>query len=166
MGNGGHPDHAWLWAGETFRNETAPIRVGAAAIAPLGVGFFGYAAGPDKYIVDVLGLTDPLLAHIAACNAGSIAEWTPDFFRDIPDGYLASLQLSVNLIQDPDLHVYYEKLNRVTREPLFSVERLADIVRLNTGAYDMYLTRYNQRVREKDWPTCRQHVLSLLGSRR
>ena len=167
LSNGGHPDHAWLRAGETFRNETARIRVGAAAIAPLAVGFFGYAAGPDKYIVDVLGLTDPLLAHVTACNTGSIAEWTPGhFFRDIPDGYLASLQLSVNLIQDPDLHAYYEKLNHVTRDPLFSVERLADIVRLNAGAYDMYLTRYNARVREKDWPTCRQHVLSLLGSRR
>jgi arabinofuranosyltransferase len=96
-----------------------------------------------------------------------MAAWTPGhFFRDIPDGYLASLQLSVNLIQDPDLHIYYEKLTRVTREPLFGVDRLAEIVRLNTGADERYLARYNERAREKDWPTCREHVLSLLGPRR
>jgi arabinofuranosyltransferase len=164
---GGVVDHAWLRAGESFRAEGARVRVGAAAIAPLAVGFFGYAAGPDKYIIDVLGLTDPLLAHITPCNARSMAEWTPGhFFRDPPDGYLSSIQLSANLIQDPDLRVYYDKLTNITRGRLFSGNRLADIVRLNMGWYDGYLTRFNERARQEDWPMCRKHVLSLLGSRR
>src|SRR5262249_32004883 len=93
--NGGVVDQPWLRAGERFRAEGERVRVGAAAIAPLAVGFFGYAAGPDKYIVDVLGLTDPLLGHIMPCNARSMAEWTPGhFFRELPDGYLSSIQLS------------------------------------------------------------------------
>lgn len=162
---GGELQHPWLAAGRRFRDEPAHVRVGAAGIAPLAVGFFGYAAGPDKYVVDVLGLTDPLLAHVIACNSHSIAEWTPGhFFRDIPDGYLASLHLSVNLIRDPDLHEYYDKLMVVTRGRLFERERLLTIVRLNTGAYDGQLQRFNERARGVSWKTCQGRVVALLGT--
>lgn len=107
------------------------------------VGYSGFASGPTKHIVDVLGLTDPLIARLPLSKRGS---WRPGhFFRDLPLGYMESVEQHKNLIADPDLAHFYDVVARVTRGPLLSWQRLADIWRLNTGQYDHYLRAYASR---------------------
>jgi hypothetical protein len=105
------------------------------------VGFFGFAAGPDKYVVDFCGLTDPLLARLAPCNVAAPIDWkSGHFYRVPPAGYLESLAHGDNRIVDPNLHAYYDHLRTAFHDPnLFSRSRLGTIVRLNLGRYDPLL---------------------------
>ena len=52
------PNFYWGVDGERSRNEKAPL------IERLGIGLFGYYAGPDVFILDRLALADPLLSHL------------------------------------------------------------------------------------------------------
>ena len=54
-----------------------------------------------------------------------------------------------NLIEDPFLHVYYDKIINITRGPIFSCERFFDILNMNTGRYqylvDLYLSNQEKQ---------------------
>ena len=143
------PDHEWYHAGEAFRQSAAVVHIGGASgRAP--IGYFGYAAGPDKIIVDYAGLSDPLLARLPVCNT---QQWkSGHFFRMIPVGYVDSLLEGRNLIQDPDLHAYYDKLWNITSGPVFSPERLADVVRMNLGAFQHWVDAYAGRTPPEQAP--------------
>jgi len=52
------------------------------------------------------------------------------------------LETGENRIADPDLAEYYETLHGVIAGPLFSVDRLGDILRLNLGMYDHLIEAY------------------------
>ncbi len=122
-------DHPWLQQGRAFSREGARVRLGGVWEA---VGYFGFAAGPDKTIIDPVGLTDPLVARLPACNVDDPAHWkSGHFYRDLPAGYLASRALGGDRIIDPALHRYYARLDRVTRGPIFDLARLRDILALN-----------------------------------
>ena len=124
--------HAWLLQGRRFAGEPERLRLGGAGEA---VGFFGFAAGPDKTIIDVVGVTEPLLARLPACNTASPRYWkSGHFYREPPAGYLASRVQGRNLLEDAALHAYYERLDRVVRGPLFDRQRLRDILWLNLVA--------------------------------
>jgi hypothetical protein len=56
------------------------------------------------------------------------------YFRDIPEGYLESCGRDQNLLTDPVLRPYYDRLRNVTRGSLFSASRFRDIWALNVGA--------------------------------
>ncbi len=105
------------------------------------IGFFGFAAGPFVHIVDPRALSDPLLARLPAKPGWRIGH----FDRNIPDGYLETLKTGNNVIPNKDLALYYDKLRYVTRGPLFDIQRLIEIWKLNTGAYDYLLNAYNIR---------------------
>jgi len=93
------------------------------------MGMFGYAAGPRKVIVDPYGLTDPLLARLPAIVTIS---WLPgEIARQVPDGYLESLDQGSNLIKDPSIHAYYDSLRLITQGPLLSPRRWRAILLLN-----------------------------------
>ncbi len=99
-----------------------------------GVGFPGYNAGPDATLVDVWGIIDPLLSRLHA---------TPDhywrvghFQRDLPEGYLLSLEQDRNRIHNRDLGMFYDHLLLLIREPLNTPGRWKEIWRFNTGQYD------------------------------
>jgi hypothetical protein len=53
----------------------------------------------------------------------------------LPEGYLESRREGRNLIVDPVLHDYYDKLLNVTAGPIFSRSRARDIWDLNFGRY-------------------------------
>ncbi|NTV62032.1 MAG: hypothetical protein HGA65_00645 [Oscillochloris sp.] len=98
------------------------------------IGMYGLTVGPDTHIVDNLALSDPLLARLPA-------SYTPiwrigHFGRAIPDGYIETLERGVNLIRDPDLAAYYDKLHLITSGPLLSGERWSAIWGMLTGAYN------------------------------
>jgi arabinofuranosyltransferase len=120
--------HPWAEQGMVLRTE------GAAVVEHGNVGFLGYYAGPAVHIIDRNGLTDPLLARLPVRDP---AGWRIGHFRrDVPAGYADTLRGGQNVIQDANLAAYFDVLARVTRGPLWNVERLREIWRLNRGAYD------------------------------
>ena len=122
----GHPSqHPYAIRGLSLQ------RTGGGGGAGQALGLYGYYAGPGVHILDVVALTDPLLARLPARSG----RWRIGHFeRAIPPGYARSLDEGQNRITDPALADYYEDLRRVTRGPLFSVPRWRAIGRLNFEA--------------------------------
>jgi arabinofuranosyltransferase len=133
------PYHAAYRAGEQFRDSPQRVSLGGPGALNM-IGYSGYAAGPSKYIIDLLGLSDPLLARLPIARD---AAWGPGHFsRSVPGGYVASIKSGSNCLEDPDLRTYYDVIRLITRAPLLSRERLAAIWRFNLGAYDHYVEAY------------------------
>ena len=133
------PDHVWLREGYKFRASPDYVHIGGP-LDSAAIGYFGYAAGPDKYIIDKVALSDPLLARLPACQTD---RWVSGHFhRILPDGYLESVENNDNRIVHPALHAYYDHLRRITRGPLFNLKRSRDIVLFNLGCFDSLLDEY------------------------
>jgi arabinofuranosyltransferase len=128
------PAHEWV-------NDGRNIRVkGDSFVALSCIGFRGYFAGPDVHVYDGYGLTDPLLARLPLKNP---RDWRIGHFsRTAPWKYVRSLEAGENLIEDPGLKVYYDKLLLITRGELFDPERWIAIWKMNTGGYDSLLEAY------------------------
>ncbi len=121
------PNHGWAKAGVMERSNTMNLSRSAA------VGFYGYHAGPEVFIMDYLALCDPLLARLPVVDP---LRWRIGHFdRRVPNGYLESLETGENRIDDPDIAAYYDKLRLITRGPLFSAERFLAIIKMNLGMY-------------------------------
>jgi len=102
----------------------------------------GYSKGPNTYVIDNFALADPLLARLPAASDWEIGH----FRRDIPDGYLETLQTGDNQIVDVDLALYYSKLQIVIGGPLMNWDRIVTIWRLNIGQYDYLLEHYKRTI--------------------
>jgi len=127
------PNHDWALQGRAARLK------GPAVVQRGSVGFFGYFAGPQVYVIDPLGLANPLLARLPPTDLN----WRIGHFgRTEPDGYMETLATGENRIKDENLATYYDKLAFVIRGDLFDIDRLVEIWKLNTGAYDHYLDAY------------------------
>lgn len=135
----------WYRNGLAFRRHPATLHFGGA-FGKGAIGYFGYAAGPDKYIIDYLALSDPFLAHLPAPHMATAT--SGHFHRIQPQGYLVSLRHDKNLIEDPSLRIYYEKIRHITQGPLFSLERLRDTFHMNTGRYRYLLDEYTAMVKK------------------
>jgi arabinofuranosyltransferase len=135
------PAHAAYAAGKALRR--APDRVvegGPGSGFQLMVGYSGFAAGPDKHIIDVLGLTDPLIARLPLAVG---AAWGPGhFLRSMPAGYKTSIEQRRNVVADPDLRAYNDALWAITRDPLFSARRLGILLKFAAGSYEHHLRAY------------------------
>jgi len=100
-------------------------------------GFFGFTLGPSVYGLDPFALADPLLAHLPAWP-----DWRPGHFdRRIPDGYAETLASGVNRFADPAIADFYNRLQIVTREPIWRWRRFREIWRFNTGANAALIAR-------------------------
>jgi len=133
------PDHVWFREGLSFRNSDQKVSVQGST------GFFGFNAGPEKYVLDRNALSDPLLARLPVSEALYFEFYAGHFFRDIPAGYVESCREGKNLIEDPLIHDYYDKLLNITRGPIFSVARARDIWELNFGRYRALHDLVNER---------------------
>lgn len=128
------PDHDWVAKGQAARQAGVAVEIRGA------IGYFGFFAGPEVYVVDKMALADPLLARLPA-------ELSPDwrighFTRHIPPGYIETLQSGQNQLSPSELAAYYDKLAWLVRGPLFDRKRLVEIWKLNTGQYDSWLAAY------------------------
>ena len=92
------------------------------------VGMAGYYTGPDRHIIDVYALCDPLLARLPTAVPWRIGH----FQRDIPAGYWESVNADRNLIEDPEIAALYDTIRTVTRGPIWSWSRWKAILALNT----------------------------------
>jgi len=135
------PAHPWLDYGERVRAAPGKVHIGGAFELP-AIGFAGYGAGPEKFLIDKVGLSDPLLARLPARRPAAMSGWKSGHFaREIPAGYPESVSAGVNAIADPELRLYYDKIRLITRAPLFAKGRLAAIVGMNLGRYDFLLAK-------------------------
>jgi arabinofuranosyltransferase len=104
-------------------------RSSMVAGAALGVdrvpGMVGFAAGPEVYVLDSQGRTDPLLARLPPA-VGAHWRWGVD--RRIPEGYLEGLPDGAPA--EPALGRLVEHIRDVTRGSLVSADRLAVLFRL------------------------------------
>ena len=123
------PDFVWVNEGTSFRNGPEKVTVQGS------IGFFGLYAGPEKFLVDRNALSDPLLARLPVSPRLYFEFFAGHYFRDLPEGYLESVDQDKNLLTDPLLRDYYAHLRNVTRGPLMSLSRFRDILLLNFGRY-------------------------------
>jgi arabinofuranosyltransferase len=93
------------------------------------VGMVGYYTGPDRHIIDTFALSDPLLARLPTNVPWRIGH----FARDLPGGYLESVEQDRNRVEDPRIASLYTIIRLVTRGPIWSARRWRAIVALNTG---------------------------------
>ena len=134
------PDNAMAREARSLR--ASPERV----LVHPWIGEVGFIAGATKYIVDPNGLSDPLLARLPIPPSFYFEFWVSHFTRELPAGYLESRRLERNVIQDPLIRDYYDKLLRVTTGPVFSLERFRDMFALNWQQRD-FKTRVKARQR-------------------
>lgn len=136
------PNHGWYSQGLEYKKKKGTVHVGGAG-GGAGIGYFSFASGPSKYIVDGYALTDPLLARLPIQKG---TEWSGGHFRrDIPTGYVASVEDGVNRIEDPDLRAFYDHILLITRGPIFDGERFASIWKLHTGQLAPLVSAYATR---------------------
>jgi arabinofuranosyltransferase len=121
------------WSRDTRLPLTQGAKHGQAARAAGGVivsgqvGYFGYYAGPGVHVVDEFGLGDPLLARLPAKPGWRIGH----YLREVPEGYVESIEKDRNVIRDPAIARLYEQVRAVTRGPLWSRQRWRAILALN-----------------------------------
>jgi arabinofuranosyltransferase len=120
-----------------------PSATGPAITTWMNIGLSGFHAGPDIHIIDAMALGDPLLARLPAL---ANPQWGPGHFgRIMPEGYIESLAQNSDNLTDRNLATYYDKLRHIVRGDLFSLNRLREIWRLNTGDYTHLIDRQAYR---------------------
>ena len=125
--NEGELTHSLAIEGREIRAHGLPVFVSG------NIGYQGFYAGAGVHIIDWHALSDPLLARLPV---GNTHDWRIGHFkRQIPVGYVETLKLGKNRIQDPDLAQYYNRLKIVVHGPVFSLERFKTIWNLNSGHY-------------------------------
>ena len=107
-----------------------------------GIGMAGYFAGPKVHIVDELALGDPLLSHLKPSDP---TEWDiAHFKRDIPNGYIETIDSGTNQITDQNLATYYDQLHLIVSGDLWTAARWEAIWKMNTGQYQYLLDAYGK----------------------
>jgi arabinofuranosyltransferase len=125
FGAGGHVPHRWAQMGRDLAKSPTDTWLNWGAI-----GMIGYFGGPRVHIVDPPALGDALLARLPARRP-----WYPGHFdRDLPSGYMESVRVQGNLIDDPAVHAYYENLREIIRGPVWGWKRFQTIARMNLGS--------------------------------
>lgn len=114
-----------------LRNEEITALVGDG-------GVYGFCRGPGRHLVTSVAITDPLIARLPVPDLSR--GFVPGHFkRPIPAGHVESYIAGENLIADPGLHAFNEKLRTITQGPLFTKKRWQAIWALNFPE-----RRYNQ----------------------
>jgi arabinofuranosyltransferase len=138
------PDHDWYKWGAALRDQPQQVLVGGA-YGGEAIGYVGFAAGPEIHFIDVVGLSDPLLARLPTDLPTRYVDWkSGHFHRQIPDGYIESIESGENAIHDPQLREYYEVVRQITRAPVWSLARFSVIVNANLGRYNRLIPQQAQ----------------------
>ncbi len=127
------PRGEWVDQGRAYAQGSERL------IIDYNMGFKGYYAGPDRFLIDRYALTDPLLARLPNVYR---PDWKPGhFLRMLPPGYFDTRQSGENQLRDPRLAELYDHLAIVTQGPLFTTARWREIWAFNTGAYNGLVDR-------------------------
>jgi arabinofuranosyltransferase len=154
------PDHEWNRQGLSFARGPDQVSVQGS------IGFFGYRAGPHKFLIDPNALADPLLARLPVSDQLYFEFYVGHYRRDLPEGYLESCLQGRNLLADPALREFYDHLRNVTRGPLFSLSRLRDIWHFNVGRYRTFAREYDHhRIMRVAVPAANDRLRTDTGER-
>lgn len=137
----------WYRAGNAARSSAEKVTTAES------VGFYAFAAGPEKQIIDLNGLADPLLARLpVSMNTSPDGQgWRIGHFkRALPEGYLDSLRSGKNKIADPNLSSYYQTLRDIVSGSILSAQRVKSIVLINLGYFDKLIQAYSQNATSQD----------------
>jgi len=126
------PDLPRAAKGNEFKGSAEKI------IVKVAVGLFGYYSGTEKIIIDPFAITDPLLARMPVSRWSRIGH----FRREIPPGYINSVSDGTEVIEDPMLNEFYNKVRIITQDnDLFTLQRIKTIILFNLGFYNHLLPR-------------------------
>lgn len=115
------------WVADAFKARNSGQKVSVYR----NIGYYGFFAGPGVHILDPYGIGDPLIGRMPFTEA--MGYWSSGhFYRKVPEGY-SEAAIDAGAIKDPVIQAYWKKLELVTRGPIFSGERLAEVVRFNLG---------------------------------
>ena len=169
-----YPDHWWAERGRRVREGDLDPHVtpgysegvfaarspvdGKVVITWSNVGMSGFYAGPQVHILDMIALTEPLLARLPAKEDPETG--AGHYGRIIPEGYLETRLSGENRIVDEQLARYYQKLRVVVEGKLVSTARIKEIWHFNTGHYDYLIDRHRYR-----YPTRVEEALSAVRMR-
>jgi arabinofuranosyltransferase len=117
------PDHVFTANGLALARSADRVTVAT------NIGFAGYVAPLNLPIIDVLALSDPLLARRPAGRPSRVGH----YWRLPPAGYVESVRTGTNRLTDARLRPYYDDLRLATDGPLFTRARWRAIVRLNAN---------------------------------
>ncbi|MBN6187012.1 glycosyltransferase family 39 protein [Aneurinibacillus sp. BA2021] len=133
------PDSPMVKKGLEWQNRTLSLES--------HIGFFGFYGGPGLHIVDSFALSEPLLARLPISE---YPKWRIGHYtRIMPEGYPDTIASGENRIKDPNLAAYYDKLSFIIKGPLFDMNRIKEIWKLNTGQYDRLIAAYKPPERLK-----------------
>lgn len=122
------------WVDEGRQLRAASEKNGLQVAVFHSIGFRGFFAGPRVYIVDLIGLADPLLARLPPEEN---PEWRIGHMsRELPAGYQETLKSGKPQFTHADLTEFYTHLTRITRGKLLDPNRWKDIWNMNTGMYN------------------------------
>lgn len=120
------PSHRWVQRGKAIRNKPG-------VYIQRNIGMFGYYAGPNAIIIDLLALTDPFLARRSALWR---ARSRPGHYRRfLPKGYKHARSTGDTSLMDEKQAKRYKALRLVTSGNLLDAERLSMILKFQLG-YD------------------------------
>lgn len=120
------PHRGFRYDGEALDPKIVHIRA--------AMGYVGFHAALDTYLVDRWALTDPLVARLPAIYH---PQWRIGHFsRALPGGYIESLQEKKNRFHLRSVGEFYQHLSRIISGPLWSLDRWASIWKLQTGQLD------------------------------
>jgi len=114
------PDLDWV---EDGRELNRKVREYEYHVKPyLSVGFLGYYAGPNNFIIDRSGLGNAFLAHQSMTD---FSEWRIGHYeREIGEDYLLSLKQGKNLINDKNLANLFDDVVIRTQNRIFDKTRM------------------------------------------
>jgi arabinofuranosyltransferase len=124
------------WAAEGIAAAKSNLRI----YAKQSTGYFGFYAGPDVYVIDEMGLGDPLLSRLPAMQLPKMR--IGHYRRKMPDDYYETIRTGQNHLKDSSLAAYYAKIVYITRGNLWKWNRIVEAMKFNLGWYDDYRDAY------------------------
>lgn len=115
------PRHPWAEAGRALRGR------GPTLVLDPNLGFRGYLGGPQVHLIDQYGLADPLIARLPAVH--DPRNRPGHHARLVPPGYLEHRARGARSLRDPAVARLDERLRIMTRGPVWSLQRFAEIGR-------------------------------------
>ncbi len=118
------------WAVEGMAAEKSNLHI----YAKQSTGYFGFYAGPDVYVIDEMGLGDPLLSRLPAMQLPNMR--IGHYRRKMPDDYYETIRTGRSHLDNPNLAAYYDRIAYITRGNLWDWNRIATAIKFSLGSYD------------------------------